>query len=48
MFAVRTAALILAATLALAACETMKGAGQDLETAGEAVQQSSTEVQQGM
>lgn len=38
---------ILAMT-ALSACETVQGAGRDLQTAGQAVQQESAEVQAGM
>jgi predicted small secreted protein len=33
--------------LALAACETVEGAGQDLQTAGEAISQESREAQAG-
>jgi predicted small secreted protein len=36
------------ALLALAACNTIKGAGQDVEAAGDAVQQEATEAQSGM
>ena len=32
----------------MTACETVKGAGRDLETAGEAIQQESAEVQAEM
>ena len=39
--------LTLVALLGLAACETIEGAGQDIETAGEAIQQESNEVQGG-
>ncbi|MBU2889201.1 entericidin A/B family lipoprotein [Celeribacter halophilus] len=34
--------------LALAACETIDGAGQDLSTAGDALSQESREVQSDM
>ncbi|WP_417244804.1 entericidin A/B family lipoprotein [Celeribacter sp.] len=34
--------------LALAACETIDGAGQDLSTAGDALSQESREVQNDM
>lgn len=37
--------LSLAALVALAACETIEGAGQDIETAGEAIQQEAQESQ---
>ena len=38
--------LILTGLLAaLAACETIEGAGQDIETAGEAIQRESNEAQ---
>lgn len=33
---------------ALTACQTIEGAGQDIETAGEAIQAESNEVQSGM
>lgn len=36
------------ALMALAACETVQGAGRDLQTAGQVVQQESYEVQQNM
>ena len=39
--------LTLLVALGLAACETVEGAGQDLENAGEAIQQESNEVQYG-
>ncbi len=42
-----TRAMILLALLALTACETIQGAGRDLETAGEAITQESQEVQAG-
>ena len=35
--------LISLASLSLAACETMEGAGQDLEKAGEAIQKKANE-----
>ncbi len=34
--------------LALAACETIEGAGQDISAAGSAIAQESREVQSGM
>ena len=43
--------LIIAAGLALfalAACNTVKGAGEDVQAAGQAVQTEATEGQQGM
>ncbi|WCR09291.1 entericidin A/B family lipoprotein [Paracoccus stylophorae] len=36
------------AMMALAACETVEGAGRDLQTAGEVVQTESMEAQAGM
>ncbi len=36
------------ALMALAACETVQGAGRDLQTAGQVVQQESYDAQQGM
>lgn len=36
------------ALLALAACETVKGAGRDLQTAGQVVSRESAQVQSGM
>lgn len=42
-------ALILAATIGtLTACNTVKGAGQDIQSAGEAIDSSATEVQKKM
>jgi entericidin B len=41
-------ALILLATLALAACETVEGAGKDLQSAGQAVQQEANQAQEDM
>lgn len=37
--------LFLLTFLGLAACETVEGAGQDIESAGEAIQQESNQVQ---
>lgn len=39
--------LTLLALLATAACETVEGAGRDLETAGEAITEQSQETQAG-
>ncbi len=39
--------LALIALLGLVACETVAGAGQDIENAGEAIQAESNEVQYG-
>ncbi|MGB5558770.1 MAG: entericidin A/B family lipoprotein [Paracoccaceae bacterium] len=39
--------LALVALLGLVACETVKGAGQDIENAGEAIQSESAEAQYG-
>ncbi|PHQ71741.1 MAG: entericidin EcnAB [Paracoccus sp.] len=36
------------AMTALAACETVQGAGRDIQTAGQVVQQESVEAQTGM
>lgn len=36
------------AMMALAACETVQGAGRDLQTAGQVVQQESAEAQAGI
>lgn len=36
---------LVAATIALAACETVEGVGQDVEIAGEGIQDASNEVQ---
>ncbi|HET7160047.1 MAG TPA: entericidin A/B family lipoprotein [Burkholderiales bacterium] len=38
----RTFALLIAAVLVLCACNTMRGFGKDVETAGEAIQRKST------
>ncbi|MDI3336225.1 entericidin A/B family lipoprotein [Defluviimonas aestuarii] len=37
--------LLLLATLALAACETVKGAGRDIGSAGNAISSSANKVQ---
>lgn len=34
--------------LALAGCETVKGAGQDIQTAGQAIEAESSQAQAGM
>ncbi|WP_126978705.1 entericidin A/B family lipoprotein [Frigidibacter oleivorans] len=41
-------ALAIAALVTLTACETMQGAGRDIESAGEALQQESAEAQANM
>ncbi|MBT9382941.1 entericidin A/B family lipoprotein [Pseudooceanicola sp. CBS1P-1] len=41
-------AALTAALLSLAACETIHGAGQDIQNAGEGIQQSATETQAQM
>ena len=41
-------ALTLVALLTLAACETVEGAGQDLENAGESISQAANDTQQEM
>ena len=38
----------LMAVMGLAACETVQGAGRDLSTAGQVIQQESAEVQAGL
>ena len=43
-----TKALALLSLLALVACETVEGAGRDLETAGEAITDEAQEAQAGM
>ncbi len=43
----RITLLPLIALLALAACETVQGAGRDLQTAGEAITTESEDVQSG-
>lgn len=40
--------LVLLALLGVTACETIKGAGQDLENAGEAISQEANEAQAGL
>lgn len=41
-------ALILAAVLGLSACETIKGAGQDIQSAGEVIESEAVETQADM
>jgi entericidin B len=41
-------ALISLALLTLAACETVEGAGRDLQTAGQVVQQEANQAQEDM
>ena len=41
-------ALILAATLGLSACETIKGAGQDLQSAGQTIESEAAQSQADM
>lgn len=41
-------ALISLALLALAACETVQGAGKDLQSAGQVVQQEANQAQEDM
>ncbi|MDM7458640.1 MAG: entericidin A/B family lipoprotein [Paracoccus sp. (in: a-proteobacteria)] len=36
------------AVMTLAACETVQGAGRDISTAGQVIQQESAQVQQGL
>lgn len=42
------AALLILALFALAACETTKGAGRDIEKAGQAIGKAATDVQQSL
>jgi entericidin B len=42
-----TKAIALFALLGLVACETVKGAGRDLETAGEVIQDEAKDTQSG-
>lgn len=39
---------VLIAFLGITACETIQGAGQDMENAGEAISQEANETQAGM
>jgi predicted small secreted protein len=41
-----TAIVVAASVLSLSACHTVKGAGKDLERAGEEIQQTSDEVRE--
>lgn len=41
-------ALILAATLGLSACDTIKGAGQDLQNAGQTIETEAAKTQASM
>jgi entericidin B len=43
-----TKAIALLALLGLVACETVQGAGRDLETAGEVIQDEAEDTQTGM
>ena len=43
-----TIAIALIALLGLVACETIQGAGRDLETAGEVIQDEAQDTQSGM
>lgn len=40
--------VLLTALLALGACETIKGAGQDIESAGQVIQDEAAETQADM
>lgn len=42
----RQLAVIMVLTAALAACNTVRGVGQDIEDGGEAIQRGASEVQQ--
>ncbi|PJE28915.1 entericidin B [Pseudooceanicola antarcticus] len=46
-FALRSTALV-AALLSLAACETVKGAGEDIQTAGQVIEGEAAETQSEM
>ncbi len=48
MTALRRPAILLTALLALAACETVEGAGQDLQSAGSAVSHEARKAQSDM
>ncbi|MDZ4134614.1 MAG: entericidin A/B family lipoprotein [Paracoccaceae bacterium] len=48
MPSLKTSLITLAALLALAACETVQGAGRDLQSAGQAVTAESRAAQKGM
>lgn len=41
-------AILLAAVLGLSACETIKGAGQDLQSAGQTIESEAAQSQAGM
>ena len=41
-------AVLLTALLALGACETIKGAGQDIESAGQVIQDEASKTQANM
>ena len=43
-----TRMMMVLLVLALAGCETVKGAGQDLQTAGQAITAEGTQAQAGM
>jgi entericidin B len=43
-----TRLIVLLALLGVTACETIEGAGQDLENTGEAISEEAREVQAGM
>ena len=45
---IRTLVLALLATLSLAACNTMRGAGEDVSSAGHAVSNTAEDTQQKM
>ncbi|WP_232844977.1 entericidin A/B family lipoprotein [Paracoccus onubensis] len=40
--------VLLLAVMAVSACETVQGAGRDMQTAGQMVQQESADAQYGM
>lgn len=44
----KLALLLLVAATALSACETIEGAGRDLQSAGSAVSQTARQTQQSM
>jgi len=45
---IRTLVLVVVATLSLAACNTMHGAGEDISSAGHAVSNTAEDTQQKM
>lgn len=48
MSRILTAAALIASLFALSACNTVRGAGQDIEAGGEAISETAKEVQSGL